>query len=113
MSEQPMPNSNAARRPDGLRAMADGLIYIAGKTQIETANVWKMADVLREAASALEEAQRERDEARKEAEYWKEAAKVPSGIFRSLERERDQAKRDAEYYRERYEQLKDERETKE
>ena len=54
--------------------------------------------------------ERERDEAREEAEYWKEAAKVPSGIFRSLEMARDQAKRDAEYYRARYEKLKDERE---
>lgn len=58
----------------------------------------------------LAAALRERDEAREEAEYWKEAAKVPSGIFRSLEMARDQAKRDAEYYRARYEKLKDERE---
>lgn len=66
----------------------------------------KEAAALVELLNGLE---RERDEAREEAEYWKEAAKVPSGIFRSLEMARDQAKRDAEYYRARYEKLKDER----
>lgn len=34
---------------------------------------------------------------------------VPADFARKLERERDEARKDSEYYKERYEQLKDER----
>ena len=80
------------------------------ETDAETNYCDAMPDMPWVDAEVARKLERERDEAREEAEYWKEAAKVPSGIFRSLEMARDQAKRDAEYYRARYEKLKDERE---
>ena len=82
--------------------------------------------------SELARLERERDEARKDAEYWKDSLKLlgetPEQVFESWRirhtnvfkyirlmvswREKyNISKKEAEYYRERYEQLKDERET--
>lgn len=58
------PKLDAAKRPNGLRAMADGMIYLAGQTGVETANVWKTVDILRAAADEMERLKRERDEVR-------------------------------------------------
>lgn len=71
MSDEP--KLDAAKRPSGLRAMADGMIYLAGQTGVETANVWQVADILRTAADEMQSLKRERDETREQirkiAEY--------------------------------------------
>lgn len=58
------PKLDAAKRPSGLRSMAGGLIYEAGRTGVETANVWRTADILRSAADEIELLRKQRDEAR-------------------------------------------------
>lgn len=52
MSEEP--KLDAAKRPNGLRAIADGFIYRAGRTRVDVPNVWETADILRSAADEIE-----------------------------------------------------------
>ena len=62
------PETDAALRPNGLRAIADGLIYKLGQGQRPSA--FFVADVLRVAAGKMEELQRERNVVRGLPRTW-------------------------------------------